>query len=153
MLGLRLPIQAGKGYSVTYHRPSVSPQIPMIMGEAKVGVTPMGQSLRLGGTLELAGLDFSINRRRVDAVVRSVLSYMRLENLKVLEIWRGLRPLTPDGLPIVGRPRRFENLIVATGHAMQGISLGPITGRLVAQLARREEPTVDVTALAPDRFV
>jgi D-amino-acid dehydrogenase len=153
MLGLRLPIQAGKGYSVTYHRPPVSPQIPMIMAEARVGVTPMGQSLRLGGTLELAGLDFSINRRRVDAVVRSVLSYVRLENLRVLEIWRGLRPLTPDGLPVVGRPGRFENLIVATGHAMLGISLGPITGRLVAQLARREEPMVDLTALAPDRFV
>jgi D-amino-acid dehydrogenase len=151
-LGLRLPIQAGKGYSVTYHRPHVSPRIPMIMAEAKVGVTPMGASLRLGGTLELAGLDFSINRRRVDAVVRSVMSYLRLEDLKVREIWRGLRPLTPDGLPIVGRPRRFGNLIIATGHAMLGISLGPITGKLVSQLAQGEEPMVDLSALAPDRF-
>jgi D-amino-acid dehydrogenase len=74
------------------------------------------------------------------------------EALEPLEVWRGLRPCTPDGLPLLGRPRAWENLIVATGHAMLGMSLGPITGQLVAELATGAPPTVDVSALAPDRF-
>ncbi len=152
-LGLRLPIQPAKGYSVTYVRPPAGPRIPLLLGEARAGVTPMGEMLRFAGTLELAGLDLSINRRRVDALVRAARGYLRgIEPLQLLEVWRGLRPCTPDGLPVVGRPARFDNLILATGHAMIGVSLGPVTGKLVAQLAVGEPPLVDLHLLRPDRF-
>jgi D-amino-acid dehydrogenase len=152
-LGLRLPIQAGKGYSVTYRRPSAGPSIPLLLGEARMAVTPMGDTLRFAGTLELAGLDLSINRRRVDALTRAARGYLAgVERLERPEIWRGLRPCTPDGLPLLGRPSGYGNLLVATGHAMVGMSLGPITGRLVAQLASGRRPDLDLSLLAPDRF-
>jgi D-amino-acid dehydrogenase len=152
-LRLRLPIQAAKGYSVTCRRPAGAPRRPLLLGEARVAVTPMGETLRLAGTLELAGLDLSIDRRRVEAVRQSAGRYLALgEEPIVTEVWRGLRPCTPDGLPALGRPRRLDNLIVATGHAMLGVSLGPITGRLVAQLACGQAPALDLTPLDPDRF-
>jgi D-amino-acid dehydrogenase len=152
-LGLRVPIEPAKGYSVTYRRRPEGPRIPLMLMEARVGVTPMGETLRLAGTLELAGLDLSIDRRRVNAIVRGARRYVRgLERLEVLEIWRGLRPCTPDGLPLIGRSERLENLIVATGHATIGVSLGPVTGKLVAQIAAGAPPTLDLSALRPERF-
>jgi D-amino-acid dehydrogenase len=152
-LGLRLPIQPAKGYSATFRRPAQGPRIPLLLGEAKVGVNPMGGRLRLAGTLELAGLDLTIDRRRVAAVLRAGRDYLAtLGDLDGLEIWRGLRPCTPDGLPIIGRPSRFDNLILATGHAMIGVSLGPVTGKLVAQLAAGQTPLLDLAPLSPDRF-
>jgi D-amino-acid dehydrogenase len=152
-LGLRLPIQAGKGYSVTYRRPPDGPRLPLLLGEARMAVTPMGDTLRFGGTLELAGLDLSINRRRVDALTRSARGYLPgAERFERLETWRGLRPCTPDGLPLLGRTAGCANLLVATGHAMVGMSLGPVTGKLVAQLAAGQPPELDLSLLAPDRF-
>jgi D-amino-acid dehydrogenase len=113
----------------------------------------MGDQLRFAGTLELAGLDFSIDRRRVDAIRRAAARYLTgLEDLELREIWRGLRPCTPDGLPLLGRPARWANVILATGHAMVGVSLGPITGKLVAQLVAGSAPEVDLALLDPDRF-
>lgn len=153
MLGLTLPLQPGKGYSVTYRRPANGPRMPLLLGEARVGVTPMEGRLRFAGTLELAGLDFSIDRRRVNAIVRAPARYVRgVDDLPVIEIWRGLRPCTPDGLPMIGRSERLDNLILATGHAHIGVSLGPVTGKLVSQLAADEKPLVEVTALKPERF-
>ncbi|HXQ39371.1 MAG TPA: FAD-dependent oxidoreductase, partial [Anaerolineales bacterium] len=128
-LKIRIPIQAAKGYSITLENPSVAPKIPLSFGEALVVVNPLGDSLRLAGTLELAGMDFSINSRRVDAMRKASSGYIPgLNEAKVIEIWRGLRPCTPDGLPIISRSQNYENLIVAAGHAMLGMSLGPITG-------------------------
>ena len=127
--------------------------IPLLPAEGRFSVTPMGEFLRFGGTLELAGLDLSINRRRVDALRRKALQCIEGgESLELLELWRGLRPCTPDGLPLVGRPRRVENLVMAAGHAMVGMSLGPATGKLVAQLAGGSTPPADVQLLDPDRF-
>ena len=152
-LGLRVPIQPAKGYSLTYRRPARSPAIPLLPAEGRFSVTPMGEFLRFGGTLELAGLDLTINRRRVDALRRSALRCIEgTEDLELLEIWRGLRPCTPDGLPLVGRTRRFGNLVLAAGHAMVGMSLGPVTGQLVAQLAAGAAPPPDLRLLDPDRF-
>lgn len=150
--GLDLPIQAAKGYSITYDRPPGAPRLPLLLGEARVAVTPMGDALRFAGTLELAGLDLSIDRRRVGAIARAAGQYLAAGESRVREIWRGLRPCSPDGLPYVGRPARGDNLIVATGHAMIGVSLGPVTGSLVAQLAARETPALDLHPLRPDRF-
>lgn len=153
LLGLRIPIQAAKGYSLTYRRPADGPRLPLLLGEARVAVTPMGPWLRFGGTLELAGLDLEVNRRRVAAVARAPRQYLEgLDGLELVEIWRGLRPVTPDGLPLLGRPRRYENVIVAAGHATIGMSLGPVTGRVVADLVQAKPPGVDLTLLDPDRF-
>jgi D-amino-acid dehydrogenase len=133
--------------------PELSPQVPLMFGEARVVVTPLQNGLRLAGTLELASMDHSINQRRVDSLRRNSANYMEgLEQAKVLEIWRGLRPCTPDGLPVIGRARAFHNLIVATGHAMLGMSLGSVTGKLVSQLALGENPQFDLSPLKLERF-
>jgi D-amino-acid dehydrogenase len=124
-----------------------------MLSESKVFVTPMGEMLRFGGTLELAGLDLSVNLRRVRAVERAIARVLPgVEKQEHVETWRGLRPLTPDDRPILGRPRAFENLVVATGHGMSGISQGVFSGKLVAELVRGERPSLDVAALSPDRF-
>lgn len=154
-LNLKLHVQAAKGYSITYKRPAGFPDIPFILVEAKVAITPMDDILRFAGTLELAGLDQTINRRRVKAILKSVPRYLpdfNIQNLELVEIWRGLRPCTPDGLPYIGRPVNYDNLIIATGHAMKGISLAPVTGKLVAQLAAREKPDMDLSGLNIERF-
>jgi D-amino-acid dehydrogenase len=152
-LKLRIPIQAAKGYSVTLENTPVSPRMPVSLGEALVVVNPLGDSLRIAGTLELAGMDFSINTRRVEAMRNASSGYLPgLDRAKVIEIWRGLRPCTPDGLPIISRSREFDNLIVAAGHAMLGMSLGPVTGKLVSQLVSGEKTEVEIFPLRMERF-
>ncbi len=152
-LRLKLPIQAAKGYSLTFHRPDPFPDVPLMLMEARVAVTPMGPLLRLAGTLEMTGMELSINRRRVAAIQRGASEYLEgMDDLDLLEIWRGLRPCTPDGLPIIGRPPRWENLVLATGHAMIGMALGPITGEIVAGLICGEDPAFDLHLLRYQRF-
>lgn len=154
-LGLRIPLQPAKGYSVTIDHPPRSMSIPAILTEAKVAITPLGPRLRFAGTLELAGLDLSINRRRVGAILRAVPSYLsgfRSDDYAAIEPWAGLRPCSPDGVPFVGRFAQCRNLIAATGHAMLGVSLAPITGKLVSEIVGGKTPSVDLTPLSPDRF-
>jgi D-amino-acid dehydrogenase len=152
-LDLLLPVQPAKGYSITLPRPAAGVEIPLHLAERKVGVTPMGAMLRFAGTLELAGLDLSINRRRVDAILQAAKEYLDFDpDPQEIRIWRGLRPLTPDTLPIIGRSRQLENLVVATGHGMLGVSMGPITGKLVAQLITGQAPELDLSPLAVERF-
>ena len=116
-------------------------------------VNPLGDSLRIAGTLELAGMDFSFNSRRIEAIKKASRAYLPgLEEAKLIEVWRGLRPCTPDGLPIMGRSKDFSNLIIAAGHAMLGMSLGPITGKLVSQLVLGEKTELNVAPLAASRF-
>lgn len=152
-LRLRIPIQAAKGYSVTLENPDTAPKMPLLFGEARVVVNPLGDALRLAGTLEMAGMDFSFNARRLDAIRNSSCAYLPgLTDANVIEIWRGLRPCTPDGLPIISRSKDFSNLIIAAGHAMLGMSLGPVTGKLVTQLVREERPDVDLKPMRMERF-
>ena len=153
-LGLRLPMQAGKGYSVTVPNPVELPQICSILCEARVAVTPMGSGLRFGGTMEIAGLDERINHRRIAGITKAAARYFpkfRPEHFEGLEPWCGLRPCSPDGLPFLGRTRHVSNLIVGTGHAMMGLSLAPVTGELAGQLADNETPRFDLRLLSPDR--
>ncbi len=151
--GLRVPVEAAKGYSISVARPDGHPDLPLALVEGRVFVTPMGAQLRFGGTLELAGLDMRINRRRVDALARAVHRYLPgIPRTPPVEIWRGLRPLTPDDLPILGRPARTSGLVLATGHGMSGISQGPISGELIAQLVSGEKPEMDLAPFSPDRF-
>jgi D-amino-acid dehydrogenase len=152
-LKLNIPIQAAKGYSLTFEKPEISPKVSLLFGEVPVVVNPLGDRIRLAGTLELAGMDFSINMRRVEAIRRAAERYLPgLAQARLLEIWRGLRPCTPDGLPIISRSPSFRNLIVAAGHAMLGMSLGPVTGKLVSQLICDEKTDVDISPLEMSRF-
>ena len=155
-LKIKLPLEPAKGYSVTYKRPPFCPDIPVMLAEAKVVLTPMDDMLRIAGTLELAGFDMSINNRRLQAILKAVTGYLPDLNpgdLELIEIWRGLRPCSPDGLPYIGRPRRYDNVIIAAGHGMKGISLAPVTGLIVSQLANNEQPQVDMSALSVERFI
>lgn len=154
-LGLRLPMQAGKGYSLTLPNPPQLPQLCSILTEARVAVTPMGGALRIGGTMEIAGWNEDINPVRVPSIIKSALKYFpafKESDFDGVQPWCGLRPCSPDGLPYLGRTARFKNLTIATGHAMMGLSLGPITGRLVAEIISGEPPSHDLALLSPDRF-
>jgi D-amino-acid dehydrogenase len=152
-LRVRLPVQSAKGYSVTSRRPEGFGDTPVMLAEAKIGVSPLGDRLRVAGTLELAGLDLSINLRRVRAIMAAAKRCLPgLGELERIETWRGLRPCTPDDLPVIGRTGRIRNLVVATGHGMSGISQGPITGQLVAELIAEQSPSMDLRPYSPDRF-
>jgi len=154
-LSLRLPLQPGKGYSVTFTPHVPFPEVPLILSEAKVAVTPLGPRLRFAGTMELAGLDSNINQRRVNAILKAVPKYLsnfQENEIEATQLWSGLRPCTPDGLPYIGRFRKVKNFIAATGHAMLGVTLAPITGKLVADLLTAGKTSLDLSRLRPDRF-
>ena len=154
-LAMRLPVQPAKGYSIMAERPERCPDIPFMLTEAKVAVTPLRNEVRFTGTLELAGLDLSINQRRVDAMRRAVATYVpdwTPDRLRVREIWRGLRPCSPDGLPFLGRSAQWANLVVATGHGMCGLSLGPVTGQIAGQLVCGEASRFDLALCRVERF-
>jgi len=154
-LKLHLPMQAGKGYSLTLQQPRKKPAHAMILSEARVAVTPMLNALRFGGTMEITGNDLSINPSRVRGIVKAVPKYLpefNNDDFQDVKPWAGLRPCSPDGLPYLGRFARYENLSVATGHAMMGLSLGPITGKLMAQVLSGEQPSIALDSLSPDRY-
>jgi D-amino-acid dehydrogenase len=153
--GLKLPMQAGKGYSLTLTKPRQLPQLCSIFTEARLAITPMNGALRFGGTMEIAGLNEDINPVRVRGIIKSVPKYFpdfTPEDFADVKPWCGLRPCSPDGLPYLGRTRKFENLTIATGHAMMGLSLGPISGRLVSEIVSGEKPSFDLSLLNPDRY-
>ncbi|HAM73772.1 MAG TPA: FAD-dependent oxidoreductase [Verrucomicrobiales bacterium] len=154
-LAARLPMQAGKGYSLTLKTPRQLPALCSIFTEARVAITPIGGALRFGGTMEIAGMDESINPVRVRGIIQAVPRYFpefRPEDFEGVPVWRGLRPCSPDGLPYVGRLPRWRNASVATGHAMMGLSLGPITGRLMSEILSGDPPSMDLRLLDPSRF-
>jgi D-amino-acid dehydrogenase len=152
-VGVGLPLQPAKGYSSTIDTFSWAPRIPILIHGTRVIITPLGDRLRFGGTLELAGFEDGIDRTRYDAVVRAAREALR-ESFPMAneERWCGLRPVTPDGLPIIDRAAQMKGLIVATGHAMLGLTQSPATGRLVAQLANGEEPSLPLAPFRLDRF-
>jgi D-amino-acid dehydrogenase len=154
-LGLKLPMQAGKGYSLTLTKPRQLPDICSIFCEARVAVTPMGTSLRVGGTMEIAGLNEDINPRRIKGIVRAVPQYypeFKETDFDGIQPWRGLRPCSPDGLPYIGRTTRYSNLVITTAHSMMGLSLGPISGKLTAEILNGEKPSIEIGMLDPDRY-
>jgi len=154
-LGLKLPMQAGKGYSLTLPNPRQRPQICAILTERRVAVTPIGDRLRFGGTMEMTGLNERINPTRVQGIIKSALMYypdFTPEDFAGVKPWCGLRPCSPDGLPYVGRTAQYSNLTIATGHAMLGLSLGPATGQIVGQIISDVKPFIDISLLDPDRY-
>ncbi len=154
-IGLKLPLQAGKGYSLTLPAPPELPQLCSIFAEAKVAITPMDGSLRFGGTMEIGGQGLSINPARVHGIVKSVHAYFpKFSETDFTDVkpWAGLRPVSPDGIPYLGKVAGLPNLIAATGHAMMGLSLGPVSGRLVTDLLAGDAPFRLIDAMAPGRF-
>ena len=152
-LGLKLPIQPGKGYSITYARPGLVPRRPLVLREHSVCVTTWGDGFRLGSTMEFSGYDTSLNRTRLEALARGAAEYLREPTGPgVPEEWYGWRPMTWDDLPIIGHAARASNLMLATGHGMMGVSMSAITGRLVADLICGREPCLDPAAYSPRRF-
>jgi D-amino-acid dehydrogenase len=154
-LRIRLPMQAGKGYSVTLARPRFQPRVPAIFAEARIAVTPIGQTLRFGGTMELSGINDVVREERVRQITESVPIYypdFRPDDFEGIAPWHGLRPVSPDGMPYIGRFSQHPNLVAACGHAMLGVTLAPITGKLVAETLGGRPPSVSLAALDPDRF-
>jgi D-amino-acid dehydrogenase len=154
-LGLKVPVEAGKGYSFMVPADGEKVQIPTLLLDDRVAVTPMDGEIRFGGTMEIGGINHSINMKRVQGIVDSIPRYypnLQVSVPSVSNVWHGLRPCSPDGLPYIGRSRRFENLLIATGHGMMGLSLGPGTGRVIADLVNDVVPNVPLRAFDPDRF-
>ena len=154
-LKLSLPMQAGKGYSVTLEKPRFQPRVPAIFTEARIAVTPIGNALRFGGTMELSGINDVVRPERVRQITESVPNYypdFGPNDFAGIKPWFGLRPVSPDGMPYIGRFGRFGNLVAACGHAMLGVTLAPITGRLVAEVIGARPPSVTLEVLNPDRF-
>jgi D-amino-acid dehydrogenase len=154
-LDLRLPMQAGKGYSLTLPNPRFRITKPFILKERRIAVTPMGDTLRFGGTMEIAGHDDRVRPERVEQIRAGVMAYLpefTAEDFAGLRPWFGYRPVTPDGLPYIGRFRRYANLTAACGHAMLGVTLAPGTGRIVADVLAGRPPPVDMALLDPDRY-
>lgn len=153
-LRLSLPLQPAKGYSITVARPAGVPEdLPLYLPEGHACVTPYGERLRFAGTLELSGINDRVLPNRLGAIRKGVGRFLGgAATAEPLHIWRGLRPMTPDGLPIVGRAGSRDNLIVATGHNMNGLMYGPITGRLVAEIVAGRTPSVDLHGLRAERF-
>lgn len=154
-LGLSIPLVSGKGYSVTVKKPKVLPVHPAILCEARVALTPMNGTLRFGGTMEIGSHDHKVNMKRVKSIADAVNVYfpaLKVEMPAKEDVWSGLRPVSADGLPYIGKPRRYDNLIIATGHSMLGLGAAPATGMLVAEIAAGKPASIGVEAFSPDRL-
>jgi D-amino-acid dehydrogenase len=152
-VGLHIPMQPAKGYSISIPWPEPAPRRYVIFAERNAVATPMGDDLRFAGTLELSGINANINQRRVEAIRKAASEYLILpENLPEGRVWQGLRPVAPDGMPYIGRSRQVRNLVVATGHAMLGLSMGPITGKLVSELILEQPTSLPLDGFEVDRF-
>jgi D-amino-acid dehydrogenase len=155
-LDIHLPLQAAKGY----HRDceSTAGGIPLlshacVLGENMVFCTPMNGFVRFAGTLELSGVNHEIRRPRLEQLTNAAARYLRtMQDATVKSEWCGLRPCLPDGLPAVGPVSRCPGLFIATGHAMMGLTLGPVTGKLMAECVLDGASSMDITALHPERF-
>ena len=152
-LGFQLPLQPGKGYRIDVHRDTVV-TLPAVLMESKVAVTPMKGFTRFAGTMELSGINHKIRWERVRAIARAAESYYNDLNIgeeEQSEAQCGLRPVSPDGLPYIGRVSQFRNLSVATGHAMMGWSLGPATGKLISELISGKKTSMALEGFEPER--
>jgi len=152
-LRIELPILGGKGYAIIVKPFNPVPKIPIMIIEKKIAVTPRKGSVRLAGTLELVNQDYSISARRVDAILRGAQQCLNVpQDPEILELWRGLRPCTPDGVPVIGYSKRHSNLFLATGHQMLGLQSAPGTARLAADLLLGVTPPFDPKPFRANRF-
>jgi D-amino-acid dehydrogenase len=155
LAGLSIPVMPGKGYSFMESNAEHPMIHPALLIEARVAVTPMNGQVRFGGTMELAAINDKINMNRVEGIVNSIPQYypeLKVDMPQPGKIWYGFRPCSPDGLPYLGYSKKLKNLIVAGGHGMMGISLGPATGKLVAELANNGPLSADIKLYDPERY-
>lgn len=153
-LGIDLLLQAGKGYSMTFDAVEKNLHYPAILVDDRVAMTPMGADLRMGGTMEISGIGSPMLMKRVQAIFKAAKNYY--PNLPVTfpaqdKIWYGLRPLSPDGLPYIGRHSTYDNIVMAGGHAMLGLSLAAATGKLVEEIVGGRETSIDISAFNVER--
>jgi len=152
-LNLTIPVQAGKGYSITMGRPSLCPKIPCMLCEKNMVVTPWESGYRLGGTMEFSGFSHSLNPLRLKKLVDGAGEYMRTPmGQPLVEEWTGLRPMTHDDMPIIGRSSSNDNLYIATGHGMLGLTLATGTGKLISDMIFNRAPGINTRPYSPDRF-
>ena len=153
-LGIDLLLQAGKGYSMTFDAVEKNLHYPAILVDDRVAMTPMGGDLRMGGTMEISGIGSPMLMKRVQAIFKAAKNYY--PDLPVTfpaqdKIWYGLRPLSPDGLPYIGRHSTYDNIVMAGGHAMLGLSLAAATGKLVEEIVGGRETSIDISAFNVER--
>jgi D-amino-acid dehydrogenase len=154
MAGVRIPMEAAKGYSVTARGEGTAPRHAFYLAEAKVGCSTFGDSVRIAGIFDLTGLDDRLRRGRVETVTRSAAAYFRDWRPRQVELeWAGLRPYPSDGLPVIGRVPGRERLFVATGHGRLGITLAPVTGELLADVILDGAEPPELAPFAVDRFL
>lgn len=152
-LGLRLPVQPGKGYSMTFPRPARAPRRALVLKEPSVCVTTWADGFRLGSTMEFSGYDERLNAVRLAALRRGAAEFLHEPgDGEPLESWYGWRPMTWDDLPIIGRAPRLANVVIATGHGMLGVSMAAVTGQLVRDIVTGRTPALDLAPLSPARF-
>jgi len=152
-LDVNVPVQPARGYSLTMRATESMPRQALLLGERRVAVTPMGDKLRFTGRLELSRVDTTVDKAQIAGIEQAVREYIQIDQkLDIEETWAGLRPTTPDGMPIIGFSPRHSNLLLATGHAMLGLSLGAGTGQLVAELANGTETALEVAPFSAERF-
>ncbi len=152
-LGIKLLVQAGKGYRINVHR-KTGINFPAILAERNTAVTPMNGFTRFGGTMEVAGINHNINPLRVKAIADAAKAFypnLTINKDEIADADCGLRPVSPDGLPFIGRHNNFKNLCFATGHAMMGWSQGPATGKLISEIITDKKTSVNVDGFRPDR--
>jgi len=154
-VGIEMPMQAGKGYSITLQNPPFHPDHCGIFAEAKVTMTPMCQTLRFGGTMEIAGTDKEPNKKKLTGLKKSVCEFLpqfEIQDLDTDLVWVGLRPCSPDGLPYIGRFDTFSNLYASTGHAMMGMSLAPASGKIITEIITNGHSDQSHPKISPERF-
>lgn len=156
-LNSNVPVMGGKGYSMIVKEsnltPGTKPVHPIMIIERKIAVTPRKDSVRLAGTLELVKIDFAITTRRVNAIIKGSKEYLKLPpQFEIEELWRGLRPCTPDGVPIIGYSKKWSNLFYCTGHQMLGLQSAPGSARLAGELISGQSTYVDAKPFEADRF-
>jgi D-amino-acid dehydrogenase len=152
-LGVELPIEAGKGYHVDVASGEDDPELPIWLHEDRVVITPLDGKVRFAGTMELSGVNHDVSRRRVDAIGAAVGRVLPdLASRPSAHVWRGLRPCTPDGLPVIGRVPAVENATLASGHGMWGLQLAPVTAELVRRVITGDDDAGELASLRADRF-
>ena len=152
-LPIRLPMQPGKGYSITTGSRAGCPQIPCIFEERSVVATPFRDGCRLGGTMEFSGCNTNLVKKRLQNLAEAAGEYLKEPPADpVIEEWAGLRPMMYDDLPVIDRLPDQSNIYVATGHGMMGVSLAPATGRIIADLVAGRRPQIDISPFGLQRF-
>lgn len=153
LLDLTIPVQPGKGYSITMERPASCPGLPCLLYERNMVVTPWKSGYRLGGTMEFSGFSNDLNRARLNRLIDGAREYLTSPSeTPVIEEWKGFRPMTSDDLPIIDRSPAHDNLFIASGHGMLGLTLATGTGKAIAQLITGAPVDIDLRAFSASRF-